>query len=185
MNMTRLIIITVPPKEIADRVQQLRTPICEKYQAPWALTYPPHITLRTGVIVPQDNMENYLSDFTNLIKDQKPFRIRTDKIKSTIMRNGDDWKFFIYLPVIQDHALIHLNRHLLSYCRYRKSNQISFYPHMTLLWDSLTVKEQEEVKATMNRDRRFTECYEWMCDNVSLYIRKEDHWVPFHVFRIQ
>jgi 2'-5' RNA ligase len=185
MNTIRLIIITVLPDEIADLVQRLRTPLCKKYQALWALTYPPHITLRTGVRVPEDRLEEFLSEFATLIDGNRAFTIRTDKTRHRMMEYEGQQKFFLHLPVLQDDPLMELNRHLLTYQQYRKSDKTSFHPHVTLLWDNLTTEEQEEVKAYVAQDTRFQVGFEWTCDNVSLYGQKQHTWVPFHIYPLQ
>ena len=76
-------------------------------------------------------------------------------------------------------------RHLLTYQQYRKSDKTSFHPHVTLIWDDLTAKEQEEVKAYVVRDARFQVGFEWTCDNVSLYVQQQHTWVPFHIYPLQ
>jgi 2'-5' RNA ligase len=185
MKTIRLIIITVPPGNVAEHIQRLRKPICTTYQSPWALTYPPHVTLRTGVRVPEDRIAKFLKQFGALLDGRKPFPIRTEKTSWSTMEYEGKRKFFLYLPVIKDEPLVSLNRHLLTYKTYRKSDKMTFHPHVTLLWDNLTVDEQEEVKAYVAHDARFHMGFEWICDNVSLYVQKQNIWVPFHVYPLQ
>jgi 2'-5' RNA ligase len=185
MKTIRLIIITVLPDDIANLIQRLRAPICKKYQAHWALTYPPHVTLRTGVRIPENRIEEFLSEFGSHINDSGRFTIRTDKASHSIMDYEGERKFFLYLPVLQDDGLMQLNRHLLAYQKYRKSDKVSFHPHVTLLWDNLTHDEQKEVQAYVSHDARFQVGLEWQCDNVSLYVQKQQQWVPFHVYPLQ
>jgi 2'-5' RNA ligase len=182
MNIIRLIIITVLPDEIADLIQRLRAPICKKYQAQWALTYPPHVTLRTGVRVPEDRMEEFLTEFGRHINGSGSFTIRTDKVHHSTMEYEGECKFFLYFPVLQDDGLMQLNHHLLAYQKYRKSDKTSFHPHVTLLWDNLTADEQKEVQAYVDHDARFQVGFEWQCDNVSLYVQQQQQWVPFHIY---
>ena len=185
MKTIRLIIITVPSDEVIEHIQRLRKPICSTYQASWALTYPPHVTLRTGVRVSEDRIAKFLKQFGALLDDWKPFPIHTEKTSWSTMEYEGERKFFLYLRVIKDEPLASLNRHLLTYKAYRKSDKTSFHPHVTLLWDNLTAEEQEEVKAYVARDARFQVSFEWMCDNVSLYVQEQDQWMPFHVYTLR
>jgi 2'-5' RNA ligase len=143
------------------------------------------VTLRTGVHVPEDRVAKFLKQFGALLDGWNPFPIRTEKTAWSIMEYEGERKFFLYLPVIKDEPLASLNRHLLTYRAYRKSDKMTFHPHMTLLWDNLTAEEQEGVKTWIAHDTRFQMGFEWVCDNVSLYVQEQERWVPFHVYTLR
>lgn len=178
----RLIIITVPPAEIVATIESLRTPICQKFQAPWALNYPPHITLRTGVLVPKVEIPECLEKFQSLLTHQTAFPISTEKVHFDTMEYENVKKSFLYYPVVKDHKLASLNQHLLSYRKYRKSEKTSFQPHVTLLWAHLSVEATQHIQSWIDQDLRYQSGFKWECDNVSLYIQDKQRWIPYHIF---
>jgi 2'-5' RNA ligase len=185
MNTIRLIIITVPPTDVAERIQATRVPVCQQYNALWSLNYPPHVTLRTGVRVPEERMDEFLDEFGVLLEGWSAFPIRTDGVSYSTMEYEGERKFFIYHPVIKDESLATFNRRLLSYTPYRKNEKTHFHPHVTLLWDTLEKQEQEEVIALAEQAEHFEHSYEWTCDNVSLYVQDGSQWIPFHIYPLQ
>jgi hypothetical protein len=63
VNGTRLIIITVPPPDVAAALHRARSEAARLTGSVAALAYPPHLTLRTGAVVPADGTHAFLEGF--------------------------------------------------------------------------------------------------------------------------
>jgi 2'-5' RNA ligase len=184
MGMIRFAIITVPPPEVAGQIDALRRPLCELSNSYAALAYPPHVTLRTGVIVPQEAINDFLWEFGRLLDGWTPFMLRTDGLFSGSCRHADNDTRIVCYKVLRDEVLSRLNRRLLSYGKYRKSNRTHFDPHVTLVFDDLTRENFDRLSRHLGDDSEIRHMYfEWVCDNVSLYVKTGNRWEPFHVYR--
>jgi 2'-5' RNA ligase len=182
-NLTRLIIINVPPLPVVEAIERLRKPLCRKFNDSWALSYPPHVTLRTGVLVPDTEMKHFLKEFRKLIDGQGSFMIRTGRIRLKSVTFERERKTFVYLPVIKDAELDELNRRLISYTPYRKSLKRKFEPHVTFFLGNRNSNPIEKIKRQIDQNEKvFNFLCAWRCDNVSLYIQKRTTWKPFHTF---
>jgi len=135
----RLIIISVPPKEVYLSLEKSILKLSKLSGSVTASLYPPHITLRTGLIVPLRNLVSFLSEFSILLAGIKSFRVRTDKIIKEKMVFDNKESFFIGYEIILDDFLYDLNKNLLSYTKFRKSDRTEFHPHLSLAYNDLTV----------------------------------------------
>jgi len=182
-DLIRLIVITVPPKPVAEAITWFREPLCREYNDPWALSYPPHVTLRTGVLVPEKEMGRFIREFGKKIGGQASFMIQTDKVRVGATVYEGQEKAFVYLPVIKDAALVRLNRHLLTYTRYRKSPKQEFEPHVTLFLGNVCPERIVDLRTQIaKRASALNSPWAWRCDNVSLYSKKNGFWEPFHIY---
>ncbi len=174
---TRLIIITVAQPEVAKQIQNLRSPLCHRYSAPWALRYPPHITLRTGLIVPNNKLDEVFQTFTHIVDATQPFTIQTQTTAYSQMKYEDEEHFFIYQPVQETPALMSLNQQLLTYRDYRKSDKMTFYPHLTLFWGDIPKNEEAMLRIAIDcKKNGFSKTFSWQCNTFAFYQEKEDGW---------
>ena len=182
--MVRFIIITVPPDEVVDRISRFRQKVCEMGKSVHSLAYPPHVTLRTGAIVPEEHINSFIEEFSQNIGNWKPFTIRTDGILKSSYPDGNIIKYFIGYRVIKDPPLASLNERLLSYRKYIKSNRQYFMPHLTLAFDDLKEKNFYSVSSYLDEHPEETpQGFEWLCDNVSLYSLRAKSWQPYRIYR--
>lgn len=178
----RLVIITVPPPEVANAVQRLREPLCHRAKSVAALAYPPHVTLRTGVRVPPAEMESFLAAFGALCREHRPFPIRTDGIRYLTYDDAGVEKYIVGYAVAPSAPLRALNRHLLTYRKYRKSDRTAFHPHMTLVFDDLSRADWHALRAYIEaHPESFARSFEWICDHVGLYVLRDGRWEPYAV----
>jgi 2'-5' RNA ligase len=181
----RLIIITVPPPDVAAAIQGLREPLCRAYDAPWALAYPPHVTLRTGVRVPPGDMDGFLDAFGAVVASARGCAICTQPARCGELELEGARRPFLFLPVRKTPPLLDLHRRLLSFRTYRKSDRTDFEPHVTLLCDALPTDRWAALQEEVRQDAdRFGRTFTWVCDNVSLFVQAEGHWVPYRVFAL-
>ena len=185
MDGVRLIIITVPPMAVQAELSLLRANCSGVSSSHAAEAYPPHVTLRTGVIVPQRGMSAFLSEFGLLLEDIEPFDIRTgDIVFRTIVRDSGDVPI-VALEIEPSAALLSLNARLLEYEPYRASDRTRFWPHLTLAFQDLSpdgLRNLERYIAAREDLRSLR--LAWTCDNVSLYRQRGRRWQPHHVYKL-
>ena len=63
-SIVRLIIISLPPEPLLGRLTELRREMCALADSREALRYPVHITLRTGALVPEDELPRFFELFS-------------------------------------------------------------------------------------------------------------------------
>lgn len=183
MDALRLIIISVPPKEVFLSLEKTILKLSKLTGSVTASTYPPHITLRTGVDVPLNNLVSFVSEFSILLAGIKSFRVRTDKLIKEKMVIDNKNSFFIGYEIILDNFLYDLNNNLLSYTKFRKSDRTEFHPHLSLAYKDLTVESFSFVCDWIDKHPDFSPPnLSWIMDNVSLYQFNGQQWVPFRVF---
>jgi 2'-5' RNA ligase len=183
----RFIIITVPPADVADRLDVLRCELSELSGSRGALAYPPHVTLRTGAVVPIEEVEGYAEEFARYVEPQRPFRMHTEGVICTSYRSHEEerTKYIVLMPIAQIRPLMELNRNLLRYTRFRKSDKTTFRPHLTLAFDDLSGEGLRRLEAHVERyPERFAARFEWTCDNVRLCMCRDGEWVDFRVYRL-
>jgi 2'-5' RNA ligase len=185
MDGVRLIIITVPPPAVRTELAGLRRICSEVSSSHAAAAYPPHVTLRTGLIVPQAAMGTFLDEFGCLLEGVGPFEIATGDIVFRTISRDHGAVPIVALEIEPSAALVSLNARLLRYQPYRASGRTSFWPHLTLAFQDLSAEgrlrlEQYIAAGGELRARRFA----WCCDNVSLYRQQGVRWQPHHVFRL-
>ncbi len=137
MRATRLVIITVPPQPVADEIAALQQRLCSVGGSRAALAWPPHVTLRTGALVPPSELGAFVQGLGRALGDWQSFVIRTDGLWMEDSPRRD-LGAFVGLRVKKDAALVDLNRRLLTYTPWRKSDRVSLEPHVTLAFDDLS-----------------------------------------------
>jgi 2'-5' RNA ligase len=181
----RLIIITVPPAAVVSELSVLRAGCSGVSFSHAAAAYPPHVTLRTGVVVPEAGMEAFLADFGRLLEGVRPFRIRTgDIVSRTIARDAGKTPV-VALEIEQSAELLSLNARLLTYEAYRASDRISFWPHLTLAFQDLSPEGLRSLERYLAaREDLKSRQFAWTCDNVALYRNCRGRWQPRHVYKL-
>ena len=185
MDGVRLIIITVPPPAVQAEIAELRA-ICSGVSRSYAAAaYPPHVTLRTGVIVPKEELGIFLDGFGGLLGGVRPFEIRTGEILFRTIPRDHGVVPIVALEIEPSAELVSLNARLLRYAPYRASERTGFWPHLTLAFQDLTpvgLRRLENHLSTREelRSRRFS----WSCDNVSLYRRCGSRWQPHQIYKL-
>jgi len=185
MDGVRLIIITVPPPTVRAELSMLRATCSEVSSSQAAAAYPPHVTLRTGVVVPQAKMGSFLDEFGCFLEGVRPFEIQTADIVFRTIARDQGVVPIAALEIEPSRMLVSLNARLLRYQPYRASGRTSFWPHLTLAFQDLSTAGRQRLENYITdreeiRSRRFA----WTCDNVSLYRLRGRCWQPYHVYRL-
>ena len=180
----RFIVISVLPREAACRVDEARRRICSVGRSKAALSYPPHITLRTGALVPPEEVSSFIEDFGRVVGTWEPFLVRTDGLLLTSYRDGEALKYLIGYRVVKDVALAGLNERLLRYERWRATDRLAFEPHLTLAFDDLGLTGYEEARSWLEENpQAIPESLEWTCDNVGVFRQEGGQWRLFSEWR--
>ncbi len=173
----RFIVITVLPEERARELDAARRRVCGIGGSRVALAYPPHVTLRTGALVPRESVDTFLKEFGETVGAWGPFPMTTEGLFVTSYQDEERLKHLVGYKVRKDPALASLNERLLRYEKWRSSNRLTFVPHLTLAFDDLTEAGMHRVRLWLDENPNGLPArFQWFCDNVGLYWRQGDSW---------
>ena len=182
--MTRFIIITVLPGATARLFDGARRLVGRIGSSRAALAYPPHVTLRTGVLVPDDMVDFFIDEFGDLLGHWAPFTVATEGIFCSTYLDGQVRKNIVGYRVRKDAALAALNQRLLAYVSWRASDRLAFEPHLTLAFDDLGAEGAQAVSRWREANPRvLPDRFQWTCDNVTLCRKIGDKWELFASWR--
>jgi len=185
-TITRFIIITVPPPSISGKLQKLIAECSILGDSREASSYPPHITLRTGALVPNEEIRAFAEGFERHCAGLHRVKITTDGIQfETYLKDGIK-KYFIGYHIAKTKRLFDLHLELMAYDPFIKKRQNEFNPHLSLAYHDLEEESFIRLKdyITANPDA-YGHDYSWELDNVSLYAKKGEKWEPFCVYQIR
>jgi len=185
MDSIRFIIITLPSGENFEILQKAIQKISETGNTYTAMSYPPHMTLRTGAVVPLDEIDGFIEEFGRVVGCWRPFPVETDGLicLETGLASGKT-SCFLHYRIKENRALCDLHLRLMEYRRYVKSGKRDFYPHISLGYDDFEIEGYLKVQALMQREPDFfPENFSWLCDHVALFHKPENKWEPFHIYR--
>ncbi len=173
----RFIIITVLPDDVARRFDSARRLVCEVGRSRASLAYPPHVTLRTGALVPVEHVSAFLEGFSEALGAWDPFSVTTDGFLLSGYQDGEVRKYLAGYRVRKDPPIMSLNTRLLRFEKWRASNRLVFEPHLTLAFDDLTEEGMQRVRLWLDENPNgLPTGFQWSCDNVCLYRPQGDSW---------
>ncbi len=180
----RFIIITTPPSDVAAEIDTARQRICEIGHSRAALAYPPHVTLRTGALVPAAMISSFMEAFGAAVGRWDPFPVKTEGLWRTSYRDGEKEKFLVGYRMAKDPALLALNERLLRCSTWRASSRIYFEPHLTLAFDDLDHDGFERVEHWLDENpSSMPPGFAWSCDNVGLFRLEGEIWIAYKLWR--
>ena len=181
----RFIIITVPPAEVAEQIDRFRRAIAEVGDTWEALTYPPHITLRTGALVPPEHAEQYADRLVQHLAQVRSFPVETGALQQTTYRSNGELRHFVGYEIDLSDSLMSLHRRLLEQRRWIKGEQPAFRPHLSVAYHDLDAKGALRIQRWIDTNRqRVPAGFSWTCDNVALYTRGATDWEPYRIVRL-
>jgi len=182
-KLVRFILITVPPLEVAVELEAVREELNRLAGSCAALNYPPHVTLRTGFLVSEEEIPNFLNEFRPCFDREKAFHIRTDGIYCGLYEQDNGPQYIVCYRIKKDETLLRFNKKLLSYRKYRKSDRTLFNPHLTIAYEDLSFEGFERLLHVIkNRPELRKRQFSWECNNAGLYLKNCDRWEPYHIF---
>ena len=181
----RFIVITTPPHDIAALIDAARQRVCAIGHSRAALEYPPHVTLRTGALVPTSMVSTFIDAFGAVVGRGDPFPIRTEGLWRTVYEDRGREKHLVGYHVTKEPGLLALNERLLRCTTWRASNRLHFEPHLTLAFDDLDLDGYVSIDHWLNENPNgLPNGFSWTCDNVGLFRREGDRWTPYKVWRV-
>lgn len=125
----------VPPKEILEQAESIKSEIREKFGVKYALKSPAHITLKMPFNYNEAKEEILIEKIGEFLKHQSPFQIR-------IIGVGTFGNRVIFLDIDKSQELEILQNSLKAFCK-KKLNLVdelsdrNYHPHMTLSFKDL------------------------------------------------
>lgn len=184
-DLIRFIIITVPPAEVTEQIDRFRHAIAEIGDTWEALAYPPHVTLRTGALVPPEHAEQFADRLVQHLSQVRSFPIETAALQQTTYHSDGDLRHFVGYEIDRSDSLMRLHRRLLEQRRWIKGEQREFRPHLSVAYHDLDAAGASRVQRWIDANRqRVPAGFRWMCDNVALYTRGAGNWEPYRIVRL-
>ena len=175
----RFVIITLPPQIIRDRIDALRRPLNEEIGAQEALRYPPHLTLRTGLVCPDDRAAGVVEAFLAHASALNAVKVRTEGLFYTTYGDPGAERGIVGWTVGSTGPLLALHRGLLAFTDWAKGPQGAFRPHLTLAFDDLGADEVEQLRQRISTLDPPVPNFSWTIDNVALYHEVDSRWVEW------
>jgi 2'-5' RNA ligase len=185
MNPERFICVSLVPDALAERLEPLRAELAAIGGAREALAYPPHVTLRTGFIVPADDEAAFFEEFDSVVDCRKPFAMRAHGLRRESYGDGIAQRFLIAFNVDLDTGLRELHEALLRYSRFMKGAQYEYRPHLTLAFHDLGAEGFALCSKWIGEHPSLSsESFEWTCDNVCLCSQANGQWIERRRYRL-
>jgi len=172
----RFVIITLPPRTIGERIDALRRPLNEAVGAREALRYPPHLTLRTGLVCPDDQAADAARDFLAHAAQFGTVPVRTEGIFYTTYGDPGAERGMVGWSIGATGPLLALHRDLLTHTPWSKGPQNTFRPHLTLAFDDLGAAEVEVLRERIEASPSPFPAFSWTVDHVALYHETPEGW---------
>jgi len=181
----RLIIISTLPLELAGPIAGLQKKIGARADAREALRYPPHITLRTGLVCPDDQAEGVARDFLEHARTRYPIAVRADSVVASAYTDstGIERGFLAY-RIARTAELRALHLHLLAYTAWQKGPQGPFEPHLSLCYKDVAPPMVSHLAEEFDQELRTT-IPAWRLERVELWREEAAGWVPFAATRLE
>lgn len=173
----RFVVISLPPAEIRDQIDALRRPLNALVGTHQALRYPPHITLRTGLVCPDDLAEEVSRSFLAHAAQFGPVSVVTRGVFFTSYGTPEA-RGMVGWSVEASVGLMELHRNLLAYSAWQKGPQGPYQPHLTLAFDDLTPDGVEVIRRALAHQPPVPD-FAWTVDAVALYHEGPEGWVEW------
>lgn len=173
----RFVIITLPPEPMVRAIEALRRPLNEAVGAQEALRYPPHITLRTGLVCPDERAEEVGREFLQHARAGRSVSIETSDIFFVTYGDPGFERGLVGWSVGLSSSLLDLHRHLLDYRPWAKGPQAEFRPHMTVAFHDIGPAEVDALRGLVAASP--LPAFAWTADHVALYHETPQGWVEW------
>lgn len=165
----RFVIITLAPDDLASTIDDLRRPF-NRPGCSEALEYPPHVTLRTGLVCPDDQAATVAGEFLEHASRCRRASIRTQGLFSAVSPGEGGEQLLVGWSVVPQEELLALHQNLLLYQKWPKGPQGPFHPHLSLVYGPRPIVGDPRPKAPD---------FEWTADHVALFFRGPEAWVEW------
>jgi 2'-5' RNA ligase len=176
----RLVIIAVPPQPLFDRLTLLRRRLCQLGRSRAALAYPVHLTLRTGALVPEEQLPYFFREFADCARNVPAFPVSLGRfVASGLPDSGQEGggKCFAGFEVVSGRGLMAAHRQLSAFELWRKGLQYEYRPHLTMAFDDLDEAGLDCIRAEMAGREDEYEGTMWMAEQVMCCRKRGEAWV--------
>lgn len=186
----RFVMVTLVPQPLRPELELLMQEFGRMGECRTALAYPPHVTLRTGVVVPETEVEAFSRSFRDHLLDRPAFRVESSEFAHSSYETATDpaerKHFFGYL-IRESRELLALHDHLEKFSLYRKPGPPrEYWPHLSIAYNDVTDSRAKSLDKEIERRRSAGVAgvpglgpVSWICDNVTLLQKGADSWVEF------
>jgi hypothetical protein len=135
----RLIIISVPPEPLYQALHTLQVLLSSDSDSREALRYPPHLTLRTGLVCPDEASTAAILAISDYICRLSSVEVRSAGPEASSYQDaaGNEHGFLGYRMELST-ELLALHNGLLAYKPWQKGPQGTFEPHLSLCYHDIT-----------------------------------------------
>lgn len=180
MSEVRLTIVTIPPAALCGRLTGIRSLAAALTGSRAALLHPPHVTLRTGALVPEKSIKGFALELREAIGAWRPFVLRAQGLVHTTYADEEGrQRELVAWRILPDPPLMSMHARLLTCTRWQRRPQPPFEPHLTLAYEDLTVDAAQALLQAAQADPPlYPPELSWSCSNVTLCRFDGNYWEP-------
>ena len=187
-DLVRLVIISVPPQPLLDRLGELRAELCRLSGSRAALAWPVHLTLRTGALVPQAKLPEFYHDFGAHAAAIPAFSIRLGRFVTAlplVAGQAGAGGQFAGFEVEMTPELAEGHRRLAGFEPFRKGRQYDYHPHVTLAFDDLDQSGLERIRQAVEGRTDFPIGESWNCQAAECFRQTGQTWERTAILPLQ
>jgi 2'-5' RNA ligase len=173
----RFVIITLPPEPTRQTMDALRRPLNQAVGAREALRYPPHVTLRTGLVCPDEKADSVAQEFLTHARAARAVPVETTGVFFTAYGEPGFERGLVGWSVDPSAPLLGLHQQLSAYQPWAKGPQGAFRPHVTLAFHDIGTIQVEALRQRIAAAP--LPAFAWTIDHVALYYETPDGWVEW------
>jgi 2'-5' RNA ligase len=180
VNEVRLTIVTIPPSPLCGRLTGIRLEAATLTGSRAALLHPPHVTLRTGALVPERGIKQFAEALRGAIGPWRPFSLHAQGLFHAPYSDEQGFeRHMVAWRIPRDAPLMDLHARLCTCTRYQRRPQPVFEPHLTLAYEDLDAAAAESLIAHARENpHAYPAEFSWLCANVTLCRQAKDCWEP-------
>jgi 2'-5' RNA ligase len=177
--LTRLIVIHELPLAIANIIEQARREVSLQTRSTEALRYPVHLTMRTGMLCPNDMLNQVLQSFLEHCQNAQTIEVFFDSPHCSEYQDNKGLPCgFLGLAVKLDPPLLALHRYLMEYTAYCKDPQKPFQPHVSIAYQDISAAQAKHNLAIVKKI--WPELPQsWLINSVSVWGEVQGAWQLF------
>jgi len=136
-------IVALFPDELDRRVDALRRELSERFGPKQALVWPPHLTLRTGFRVPEDEIAMFIDAFEAFSKKLKSVRVKLKGFSFYDNFPLNKWitsPYVVSIDVEKTRELFDFHSELLGFTEYaikKDEKTEDWNPHVTMAYNDI------------------------------------------------
>ncbi|MDC7218774.1 MAG: 2'-5' RNA ligase family protein [Spirochaetales bacterium] len=181
MATKRLIIISLPPPELFLEIKKVQEKISFKTGAREAVLYPPHITLRTGALIPEGEIGRYIRGLEAHLANREPFQVKVKALEFFEYLHKDAPAFFTGFTLEKEGCLAAFHDYLWDYDLYAKSVRKNYEPHLSLAYKDLLKEDFLNLRDNLKSElpEILNPPFFWVLDNLWLYHFTGEKWEAY------